>query len=103
VDSDREVQATYPVRIRLLTEGGAPCASAMRRIRDAIQEDPQDFLRMMGAAAGVAVGATLPRDPPNASERRGPSPARRKKRPLGKTRVPGRDGRVGAMTTRDPE
>ena len=63
----------------------------------------RDFLRMMGAAAGVAVGATLPGIPPNASGAEGPSQVAPEKRPLGKTGF--RVGTVGfgAMTTRDPE
>ena len=63
----------------------------------------RDFLRMMGAAAGVAVGATLPGIPPNASGAEGPSQGAPEKRPLGKTGF--RVGTVGfgAMTTRDPE
>ncbi|MGB7630250.1 MAG: aldo/keto reductase [Candidatus Deferrimicrobium sp.] len=63
----------------------------------------RDFLRMMGAAAGVAVGATLPGIPPNASGAESSSPGTLEKRPLGKTGF--RVGTVGfgAMTTRDPE
>jgi len=63
----------------------------------------RDFLRMMGAAAGVAVNATLPGIPPNASAATDPSPGTHEKRSLGKTGF--RVGTVGfgAMTTRDPE
>ena len=63
----------------------------------------RDFLRMMGAAAGVAVGATLPGIPQNASGATSPSAGMPEQRPLGKTGF--RVGTVGfgAMTTRDPE
>lgn len=63
----------------------------------------RDFLRMMGAAAGVAVGATSPGILSSASGATGPIPGRREQRPLGKTGF--RVGTVGfgAMTTRDPE
>jgi uncharacterized protein len=63
----------------------------------------RDFLRMMGAAAGVAVGATLSGIPLNASAATSTSPGTLEKRPLGKTGF--RIGTVGfgAMTTRDPE
>ena len=62
----------------------------------------RDFLRMMGAAAGVAVGATLP-GIPDASGATSPSPGKPEQRPLGKTGF--RVGTVGfgAMITRDPE
>ena len=63
----------------------------------------RDFLRMMGAAAGVAVGATLPGIPPNASGATGPSPGTLEKRPLGKTGFQVGTVGFGAMTTRDPE
>ena len=63
----------------------------------------RDFLRMMGAAAGVAVGATLPGIPPNASGATGPSPGTLEKRPLGKTGFLVGTVGFGAMTTRDPE
>ena len=58
---------------------------------------------MMGAATGVALGATLPGIPPNASGATPPIPAEPEKRTLGKTGF--RVGTVGfgAMTTRDPE
>ena len=63
----------------------------------------RDFLRMMGAAAGAAVGATLPGTPTNASAATSPPPGTLEKRSLGKTGF--RVGTVGfgAMTTRDPE
>ena len=63
----------------------------------------RDFLRMMGAAAGVAVGATLPGIPPNASGATGPSPGTLEKRSLGKTGLQVGTIGFGAMTTRDPE
>ena len=63
----------------------------------------RDFLRMMGAAAGVAVGATLPGIPPNASGETSPSPGTLEKRPLGKTGFLVGTVGFGAMTTRDPE
>ena len=61
------------------------------------------FLRMMGAAAGVAVGATLPGIPPGASAATGPPTDGLEKRPLGKTGLQVRNIGFGAMTTRDPE
>ncbi|MBP2687676.1 MAG: putative oxidoreductase of aldo/keto reductase family [Deltaproteobacteria bacterium] len=63
----------------------------------------RDFLRRMGAAAGVAVGATLPGIPRNASGATGPTPAPAEKRPLGKTGFQVGTVGFGAMTTRDPE
>jgi len=63
----------------------------------------RDFLRMMGAAAGVAVGATLPGIPPSASGATNPSPGTPEKRPLGKTGFQVGTVGFGAMTTRDPE
>ncbi|MHB1024823.1 MAG: aldo/keto reductase [Desulfobacteria bacterium] len=63
----------------------------------------RDFLRMMGAAAGVAVGATLPGIPPSASGATGPSPGTLEKRSLGKTGLQVGTIGFGAMTTRDPE
>ncbi len=63
----------------------------------------RDFLRMMGAAAGVAVGATLPGIPPNASGATSLSPGNLEKRPLGKTGLQVGTIGFGAMTTRDPE
>jgi len=63
----------------------------------------RDFLRMMGAAAGVAVGATLPGIPPSASAATGPSPGAFEKRSLGKTGLQVGTIGFGAMTTRDPE
>ena len=64
----------------------------------------RDFLRMMGAAAGVAVGTTLPGIPPNASaSASSPSPGTLEKRPLGKTGFQVGTVGFGAMTTRDPE
>ncbi|MBP2678551.1 MAG: putative oxidoreductase of aldo/keto reductase family [Deltaproteobacteria bacterium] len=63
----------------------------------------RDFLRMMGAAAGVAAGAALPGIPPNASAAASPSPSTLEKRPLGKTGFQVGTVGFGAMTTRDPE
>jgi len=63
----------------------------------------RDFLRMVGAAAGVAVGATLPGVPPDASGAAGPPPGAPEKRPLGKTGFQVGTVGFGAMTTRDPE
>jgi uncharacterized protein len=63
----------------------------------------RDFLRMMGAAAGVAVGATLPGIPPIASAATSPPTDGLEKRPLGKTGFQVRTIGFGAMTTRDPE
>jgi len=63
----------------------------------------RDFLRMMGAAAGVAAGATLSGIPPNASGAGSPSPGTLEKRPLGKTGFQAGTVGFGAMTTRDPE
>ena len=63
----------------------------------------RDFLRMMGAAAGVAVGATLPGIPANAVGATSPSAGGLEKRPLGKTGFQVRTVGFGAMTTRDPE
>ncbi|MBP2683745.1 MAG: putative oxidoreductase of aldo/keto reductase family [Deltaproteobacteria bacterium] len=63
----------------------------------------RDFLRMMGAAAGVAAGAALPGIPPNASAAASPSPGTLEKRPLGKTGFQVGTVGFGAMTTRDPE
>ena len=63
----------------------------------------RDFLRMMGAAVGVAAGATLPGVPPDASGATSPSPGRLEKRPLGKTGFQVGTVGFGAMTTRDPE
>ncbi len=58
---------------------------------------------MMGAAAGVAVSATLPGIPPNASAATSPSPDMLEKRSLGKTGFQVGTVGFGAMTTRDPE
>ena len=63
----------------------------------------RDFLRMMGSAAGVAVGATLPGIPPDGSGATSPSPGKPEKRPLGKTGFQVGTVGFGAMTTRDPE
>ena len=63
----------------------------------------RDFLRMMGAAAGVAAGATLPGIPPGASAETSPPTDGLEKRPLGKTGFQVRNIGCGAMTTRDPE
>ena len=63
----------------------------------------RDFLRMMGAAAGVAVGATLSGIPPDASGATSPSPDKPEQRPLGKTGFQVGTVGFGAMTTRDPE
>jgi len=63
----------------------------------------RDFLRIMGAGAGVAVGATLPGIPPNASGETSPTPPPPEKRPLGKTAFQVGSVGFGAMTTRDPE
>ena len=63
----------------------------------------RDFLRMMGAAAGVAVGATLPGIPQTAFSATSPSTAPPEKRPLGKTGFQVGTIGFGAMTTRDPE
>ena len=63
----------------------------------------RDFLRMMGAAAGVAVGATLSGIPPNASGATSPSPDKPEQRLLGKTGFQVGTVGFGAMTTRDPE
>src|SRR5450759_2540210 len=63
----------------------------------------RDFLRMMGAAAGVAVSATLPGIPPSASAATSPSPGALEKRALGKTGLQVGTIGFGAMTTRDPE
>ena len=63
----------------------------------------RDFLRMMGAAAGVAVGVTLPGIPPGASAATSPPTDGLEKRPLGKTGFQVRTIGFGAMTTRDPE
>ena len=63
----------------------------------------RDFLRMMGAAAGVAVSATLPGIPPDASASTSPSPSTPEKRPLGKTGFQVGTVGFGAMITRDPE
>jgi len=63
----------------------------------------RDFLRIMGAAAGVAVGATLPGVPPNASGETSPTPPLPEKRPLGKTAFQVGSVGFGAMTTRDPD
>ena len=54
----------------------------------------RDFLRMVGAATGVALGATLPGIPPNASGATTPIPAEPEKRTLGKTGF--RVGTVGS-------
>jgi hypothetical protein len=58
---------------------------------------------MVGAAAGVAVGATLPGIPPNASGAAGASPGKPEKRLLGRTGFQVGTVGFGAMTTRDPE
>jgi aryl-alcohol dehydrogenase-like predicted oxidoreductase len=58
---------------------------------------------MMGAAAGVAVGATSPGIPSSASGATGPTPGYREQRPLGKTGFQVGPVGFGAMTTRDPE
>lgn len=58
---------------------------------------------MMGAAAGVAVSATLPGIPPSASAATSPSPGALEKRTLGKTGFQVGTIGFGAMTTRDPE
>jgi len=58
---------------------------------------------MMGAAAGVAVAATLPGIPPDASGATSPSQGTLEKRPLGKTGFQVGTIGFGAMTTRDPE
>ena len=63
----------------------------------------RDFLRMMGAAAGVAVGVTLPGIPPGASAATSLPTDGLEKRPLGKTGFQVRTIGFGAMTTRDPE
>jgi aryl-alcohol dehydrogenase-like predicted oxidoreductase len=63
----------------------------------------RDFLRMMGAAAGVAAGATLPGIPSSASGATGSTPDRQDQRPLGKTGFRVGTVGIGAMTTRDPE
>jgi len=63
----------------------------------------RDFLRMMGAAAGVAVSARLPGIPPDASGATSPSQGTLEKRPLGKTGFQVGTIGFGAMTTRDPE
>ena len=63
----------------------------------------RDFLRRIGTAAGVAVGATLPGIPRNASGATGPTPDPAEKRPLGKTGFQVGTVGFGAMTTRDPE
>ena len=63
----------------------------------------RDFLRMMGAAAGVAVGVTLPGIPPGASAATSHPTDGLEKRPLGKTGFQVRTIGFGAMTTRDPE
>ena len=63
----------------------------------------RDFLRMMGAAAGVAVGATLPGIPPGVSAAANPPTDGLERRPLGKTGFQVRTIGFGAMTTRDPE
>jgi len=63
----------------------------------------RDFLRMMGAAAGVAVGATLPGIPPGVSAATNPPTDGLERRPLGKTGFQVRTIGFGAMTTRDPE
>lgn len=63
----------------------------------------RDFLRWMGAAAGVAVGATLSGIPPNASGATSPSTGQSEKRPLGKTGHQVGTVGFGAMITRDPE
>jgi aryl-alcohol dehydrogenase-like predicted oxidoreductase len=57
----------------------------------------------MGAAAGVAVSATLPGIPSSASGATGPTPGKREQRPLGKTGFQVGPVGFGAMTTRDPE
>ncbi|MGE5284012.1 MAG: aldo/keto reductase [Actinomycetota bacterium] len=63
----------------------------------------RDFLRMMGAAAGVAAGATLPGIPSSASGATGSAPDKQDQRPLGKTGFRVGTVGIGAMTTRDPE
>ena len=63
----------------------------------------RDFLRMMGAAAGAAAGATLPGIPTNASAATSPSPGTLEKRLLGKTGFQVGTVGFGAMITRDPE
>ncbi|HEX2709676.1 MAG TPA: aldo/keto reductase, partial [Candidatus Deferrimicrobium sp.] len=63
----------------------------------------RDFLWMMGAAAGVAVGATLPGIPTNASGATSPSPGKPEKQLLGKTGFQVGTVGFGAMITRDPE
>lgn len=63
----------------------------------------RDFLRMMGATAGVAVGATLPGIPPKGAGATSPSPGNPDRRPLGKTGFQVGTVGFGAMTTRDPE
>ena len=63
----------------------------------------RDFLRMMGATAGVAVGATLPGFPPDASGATSPSTGGPEKRSLGKTGFQVGTVGFGAMITRDPE
>ena len=63
----------------------------------------RDFLRMMGAAAGSAVEATLPGIPTNASGAEGPPPGNAGRRPLGRTGFMVGNVGIGAMTTRDPE
>jgi uncharacterized protein len=63
----------------------------------------RDFLRMMGAAAGVAVGATLPGIPPGTSAATSPAADGLERRSLGKTGFQVRTIGFGAMTTRDPE
>ncbi len=63
----------------------------------------RDFLRMMGATAGVAAGATLPGIPPKAAGATSPSPGNPDRRPLGKTGFQVGTVGFGAMTTRDPE
>lgn len=63
----------------------------------------RDFLRMMGATAGVAAGAALPGIPPNAAGAARPSPGEPERRPLGKTGFQVGTVGFGAMTTRDPE
>jgi len=63
----------------------------------------RDFLRMMGAAAGVAAGATLPGIPPDASGATNASPGTLEKRPLGETGFQVGTVGFGAMTTRDPD
>ena len=63
----------------------------------------RDFLRMMGAAAGAAAGATLPGIPKNASAATSPSPGTLEKRLLGMTGLQVGTVGFGAMITRDPE